>query len=150
MDDPASVAAAGDLDAVVEAYHRALDAFFRGESDAVKPFFSKREDVTLANPFGPARRGWNEVEETLDRAAANYADGGALGFDEVSRLVTPQLAYIVEIERYQAKVGGSPEVTPVLLRCTTIFCRERDDWQIVHRHADPIIAARSADSVIRS
>jgi len=84
----------------------------------------------------------------MDRAAANYRDGRALGFDEVSRLVTPELAYLVEVEHYEAKVGGSPETTAGSLRCTTIFRREADGWKIVHRHADPITAARPAESVV--
>jgi len=134
--------------AVVDEYHRALDAFFRGDSGPAKPLFSR--DATLANPFGPPTRGWSEVEKAMDRAAANYSDGGALGFDEVSRLVTPELAYLVEIERYEAKVGGGAELTPVSLRCTTIFRREYDGWKIVHRHADPITAARTAESVLQT
>jgi ketosteroid isomerase-like protein len=137
------------LDAVVEESHRALDAFFKGDANPVKPFFSHRDDVTLANPFGPPRRGWAEVEETLEQAAANYRDGRVVGFEQVSKYVTPDLAYIVEIEHYQAKVGGSDEVTPVSLRCTTIFRREDEGWKIVHRHADPITAARPAESVVQ-
>jgi len=137
-----------DLDAVLGEYHRALDAFFRGDSSPVKPLYSRGDDATLANPFGPARRGWGEVEQTMDRAAANYRDGRALGFDEVSRLVTPELAYLVEVEHYEAKVGGSAETTAGSLRCTTIFRREADGWKIVHRHADPITAARPAESVV--
>jgi ketosteroid isomerase-like protein len=136
------------LDAVVEESHRALDAFVKGDANPLKPFMSHRDDATLANPFGPPRRGWTEVEETLEQAAANYRDGGVVGFEEVSKYVTPDLAYIVEIEHYQAKVGGSDEVTPVSLRCTTIFRREDDGWKIVHRHADPITAARPAESVV--
>ena len=85
-------AASEELDALVERSHRALDAFFKGDSEPVKPLFSRRDDVTLANPFGPPRRGWSAVEEAMDRAAANYRDGEALGFEEVSRLVTPELA----------------------------------------------------------
>jgi ketosteroid isomerase-like protein len=54
----------------------------------------------------------------------------------------------VEIEHYQAKVGGSDEVTPVSLRCTTIFRREDDGWKIVHRHADPITMSQPAESVV--
>jgi len=138
------------LGAVLDEYHRALDAFFRGDSGPVKPLFSRQGDATLANPFGPPIRGWSEVEKAMDRAAANYRDGGALGFDEVSRLVAPELAYLVEIERYEAKVGGGAELTPVSLRCTTIFRREDDVWKIVHRHADPITAARTAESVLQT
>lgn len=136
------------LDAVVEESHRALDAFFKGDANPVKPLFSHHDDVTLANPFGPPRRGWDEVEETMEQAAANYRDGGVVGFEEVSKCVTPELAYIVEVEHYQAKIGGSDEVTPVSLRCTTVFRREDDGWKIVHRHADPITTARAAESVI--
>ncbi len=137
-----------DLDAVRGEYHAALDAFFRGDPNPVKALYSRADDATLANPFGPARRGWSEVEETMDRAAANYRDGRALAFEEVSRLITPELAYLVEVEHYEAKVGESAETTAVSLRCTTIFRRESNGWKIVHRHADPITTARSAESVV--
>ena len=150
MSEPENAAVHEDLDAVIEEYHRALDAFFRGNSGPVKPFFSRRDDVTLANPFGPPQRGWNEVEQTMDAAAANYSDGSAVGFEEVSRFITPGLAYIVEVEHYEARVGASAQATPVSLRCTTIFCREQDAWKIIHRHADPITATRSAESVVHS
>jgi ketosteroid isomerase-like protein len=141
---------AADLDAVIEESHRALDAFFKGDADPVKPLFSRRDDVSLANPFGPPRCGWSEVEDTMEQAAANYRDGGVIGFEQVSKCVTPELGYTVEIEHCQAKVGGSEEVTPVSLRCTTVFRREDDGWKIVHRHADPITRPRTAESVVQN
>jgi ketosteroid isomerase-like protein len=141
---------AADLDAVIEESHRALDAFFKGDADPVKPLFSRRDDVSLANPFGPPRCGWSEVEDTMEQAAANYRDGGVIGFEQVSKYVTPELGYTVEIEHFQAKVGGSEEVTPVSLRCTTVFRREDDGWKIVHRHADPITRPRTAESVVQN
>lgn len=85
----------------------------------------------------------------MDGAATNYGEGGVLRFEQVSKYVTPDLAYLVEIEHYHAKVGGSDEVTPVSLRCTTVFRREGDAWKIVHRHADPITSPRRAESVVR-
>ena len=139
-----------DLEAVIEESHRALDAFFKGDADALKPLFSHHEDVSLANPFGPARRGWREVEDTMERAAANYRDGEVVGFERVSEFVTPELGYIVEVEHYQAKVGGGDEVRPVSLRCTIVFRREDDGWKIVHRHADSITTPRAAESVVQS
>ena len=140
---------AAELDAVIDESHRALDAFFKGDSNPMKPLLSRRDDVSLANPFGAPRRGWTEVEATMERAAANYRDGEVLRFEQVSKVITPELAYLVEIEHYQAKVGASDEVTPVSLRCTTVFRREDDDWKIVHRHADPITTPQSAESVVR-
>lgn len=137
-----------DFDAMIEQSHRALDAFFQGDPGPAKSLFSQRDDVSLANPFGPAQRGWAEVEETMEQAAGHYREGRAVGFDEVSRCVTPELAYLVEVERYQAKVAGGEYPTTLSLRCTTIFRREDDGWKIVHRHADPITAPRSAESVV--
>ena len=47
-----------DLDEVIKRYHQALDAFSRGDPEPLKQLFSHRGDVVLANPFGPAVRGW--------------------------------------------------------------------------------------------
>jgi hypothetical protein len=46
-----------DLREAVEEYHRAADEFSRGNPEPVKALLSDRDDVTLANPFGPAVRG---------------------------------------------------------------------------------------------
>lgn len=137
-----------DLDAIIDESHRALDAFAKGNPEPLQALFSRSDDVTLANPFGPAQRGWPNVRDTMARAAENYRDGRALGFDQVAKHVTADIAYIHELERFEAKMGGSDEPTRVSLRCTTVFRREDDGWRIVHRHADPISRARPADSVI--
>ena len=137
------------LDSVIERYHQALAAFMRGDHLPAAELFSEREDVTLGNPFGPFAKGSTLVVETMARAAANYRDGDAVGFDRVSEHVGPELACIVEVERLRSKVGGRDELAPVELRVTTVFRNEDGRWRIVHRHADPITAARPADSVLR-
>lgn len=60
----------------------------------------------------------------MRRAASNYRDGEAIGFDAVSKYVTHDLAYIVEVERLKSKVGGREDISPVNLRVTSIFRRE--------------------------
>ncbi|GAC1629128.1 MAG: hypothetical protein NVS4B2_10890 [Chloroflexota bacterium] len=138
-----------EFEHVVEHMHRALDAFFTGDSEPAKHLFSHRDDVSLANPFGPVAHGWKQVSETMERAASHYRDGEAAGFERIVTCVTPELAYIVEVERYQGRVGGSQEIVPVTLRVTSIFGLENGTWRIVHRHADPITSARTPDSVIQ-
>jgi ketosteroid isomerase-like protein len=138
-----------DLDQVVGQYHHALGAFMRGDHEPAKRLFSEREDVTLGNPFGPFARGWTQVVQTMERAAAHYRDGDADGFDTISRYVGPDLACTVEVERLRSKVGGREDLTPVELRVTTIFRREDGRWRIVHRHADPIATPQAAESVLR-
>jgi ketosteroid isomerase-like protein len=137
-----------DLDVVVEQSHLALGEFVKGNPEPLKMMYSHREDVSLANPFGPAMRGWKQAAETMERAATLYRDGEVTGFETVAKNVTPDLAYIVEVERYRARVGGNGELAPVALRVTSIFRPEDDTWKIVHRHADPITTAQPPDSVI--
>jgi ketosteroid isomerase-like protein len=139
-----------ELDAIIEESHRAIDAFARGDPAPLQALFSQREDVTLANPFGPAQRGWPQVRDTMARAAANYREGRAIGFDRLATHLAPGFACIHELERFEAKVGGSEDTTPVALRCTSVFRVEDSRWRIVHRHADPISVPRSAESVIQS
>ena len=133
----------------MEASHTAVDAFTRGDPGPLKAIYSRADDVTLANPFGSPVLGWTAVEATMTRAALNFRDGRALGFDHISEVVTPGLAYMVEMERFEAKVGGGSEVVPVTLRVTTVLRPEGGAWRIVHRHADPITGDRAADSVIQ-
>jgi ketosteroid isomerase-like protein len=94
--------------------------------------------------------GWQEVEQTMERAAANYREGGAKGFDSLVMHVTSELAYLVEVERFEAKVGGREEMASGSLRVTSVLRPEGGTWKIVHRHADPITAPRAAESVIQT
>jgi len=61
----------------------------------------------------------------------------------------PELAYIIEVERYNARMRGRETVSPVALRVTSIFRPEDGTWKIVHRHADPITVAQPAESVVQ-
>jgi ketosteroid isomerase-like protein len=72
-----------------------------------------------------------------------------VGFERVAQLITPELGYVMEIERYRAKIGGSDEVTSVELRVTSILRPEDGTWKVVHRHADPITTPRPPKSVVR-
>jgi ketosteroid isomerase-like protein len=143
------MAAPEDFDQVIEPYHLALDKIINGDPDGYKQLYSHREDVTLANPFGPPARGWEQVGATLERAASQFRDGEIVGFENVAKYATPELAYIVEVERSQIKIGGREDLSPVALRVTTIFRPEDGTWNVVHRHADPITTAQPAESVIQ-
>ena len=142
------MAAADDLDQVIERYHHAADEFSRGNPDPVKDFYSNRDDVAIANPFFPLTRGREQVVARLERSVQNFRDG-EVGFQNVVKWVSDELACIVELEEWKTKVGGREEVTPFTLRVTTLFRAEGGGWKVVHRHADPITTARPAESVIQ-
>jgi hypothetical protein len=65
-------------DLPLDEYHQAGLQLTNGDPDGYKRLYSRRDDATLANPFGPPARGWLEVSSGLDGAAANYRDGESL------------------------------------------------------------------------
>jgi ketosteroid isomerase-like protein len=139
-----------DFDSAIEGYRQALHAYMTGDPQPALAFFSRRDDVTLANPIGPPRRGPAEVAQAAAAAAAQVSDGSILGFEEVSRYSTPDLGYIVQIERAQARLAGSEDMSPIALRTTMILRREGDTWRIAHRHADPITTPRPISTVVET
>jgi ketosteroid isomerase-like protein len=143
------MAAVTDVDELIERYDLALGEFVKGNPEPVKELFSHRDDVTLANPLFPVGHGWEQVSERLERAASTLRDGQITGFETVEKRVTPELAYLVRVERQEGKVGGGEEVASFALRVTMIFGPEGDTWKVVHRHADPITTPRPAESLIQ-
>ena len=142
------MSAVDDVNQLIEQYQLALGDYVKGNPEPVKKLFSHREDVSLANPFGPPARGWEQVAATMERAASNLRDGEIVAFENIAKYVTPELAYTVWLERQQAKVSGREDITPFALRVTMIYRPEEGTWKVVHRHADPITAPQPAETVL--
>jgi len=138
-----------DLQQVMDEYHAALDAFSRGDPEPVKAVFTHQDDVTLANPFGPAVRGWKDVSAALDFASSQFRDGEMSRFETIATYETSDLATILELEHWRARVGGRDDVASFDLRVTSTFRREVRSWRLVHRHADPIVTPHP-DGPLRS
>jgi ketosteroid isomerase-like protein len=136
-----------DIDEFVRRCEEAWQVFVTGDPDPAIPLFSRRDDVTLANPWGPAVTGWADVSKTLEAAAARFRDGRLSAFN-LTKFLAPDLACFHEIERCEARISGRTELDSFVLRVTTIYRREDGDWRIVLRHADPIAAPRSVDATL--
>ena len=141
---------AEDLEAALERYHRAAAEFVKGNPDPYTALFSERDDITIANPFGPVRRGRNEAVETMERAASLWHEGEIVGFERISTHASDELACVVEVERLRGKLGESEEVAPIVLRTTSVLRLEAGGWKIVHRHADAITTERPPESVVQA
>jgi ketosteroid isomerase-like protein len=141
--------AVGEVDQLIKQYQLALDEFMKGNPRPVQELFSHRDDASLANPYGPPVRGWEGIAKTTEHAASLRRDGRAAGFEIVAKNVTPELAYVVQIEHMESKVGEREDVTPYALRATMIFRPEDGTWKVVYRHADPITTPQPAESVIQ-
>lgn len=145
------------LDEVIGAFREALREYVKGDPEPALSFFSDRDDVTLANPLEPPRRGPVDVRGAATQAAANFGADGPLRFDEVSstfeevsRYETPDLGYVLQIERHDGRPVGRDATVVIALRATLIFRREGGTWKIAHRHADPITTPRPISTAVQS
>jgi ketosteroid isomerase-like protein len=132
------MSAVAEVDELIERYHLALGEFMKGEPEPAERLWSHRGDATLTNPQGSAVRGWDEIAEAMEHATSTRRDGRFLGFETLAKHATADLAYVVEIERLEAKVHGGEEMSPYALRVTRVFRAEEGAWKVVHRHADQV------------
>ena len=65
------MAAVDAVDELIERYHLALGELVNGNPEPLKEAFSHRDDVSLANPFGPPVRGWDESARAIEGSASN-------------------------------------------------------------------------------
>jgi hypothetical protein len=136
-----------DFDDAVERYLLAQGEFLKGDPEPVKELWSHRDDVSLANPYGPrCERGsrWPK-----DRACGILRrDGELVGIEILAQIVTSGLGYVVDIERTTAKIGSREDITPYALRATNIFrCEEgAGRWCIAMPTPSPRCSQRNRPS----
>ena len=73
-----------DFEAAVEAYREGIRSMVHGDNAPVLELYSRRDDVTLANPLGPPMTGWTNIARESATVAAAFA-GGTIEFEDVTR-----------------------------------------------------------------
>lgn len=129
-----------DVAALVRRSSEANKALVRGDIDGYLALIEHSKDYTLMNPFGGApTRGFVDSSEHRG-AMAKFFEDGTLDQEVVATHASGDLVVLVAVERVRAKVGGLPE-QDWSLRVTQVFRWNGSGWQLVHRHADPLVTA---------
>lgn len=127
-----------DFTAAFARAQRAVAALLGGDPEPEKNLWSRRDDITLANPAGGFLRGWPAVERGLDLAARGFARGRTCSFQEVAIEAGTDLGYVVQLERFESDLTEGRGVVRGSLRVVMIFRLEDGDWKLVHRQADTL------------
>lgn len=134
-------ASSGDREVarLVERAARANAAFMRGDMtrwfDIASPIAG---DFTLMQPFGGApTRGFDGSPKHLEALSRDFRNGKT-ELELVEAYATRDLVVLVMIERQRGEVGGLPE-QDWSLRVSQVYRRSGGQWQLVHRHADPLV-----------
>lgn len=138
------------LEATVVQSHEALRLILNGHPSGYVALFADRDDITLGNPFGPFGEGRVAVLAALNNAAKKYADGSVVRVDRVAVYGGGDRYVLVEIEHDRAKLGTASVASEFSARVTSVYERVGEKWKLVHRHADPITSARTAESMLFS
>jgi ketosteroid isomerase-like protein len=119
-------------------------ALMRGDISAYLGLIRHADDYTLMQPFGgPPTRGFDRRPEKLS-ALARFFKGGESTLEVTQSYASGDLVVLVLIERQHGEVGGLPD-QDWSLRVTQVYRRNGVAWELVHRHADPLVRPIAID-----
>lgn len=128
-----------ELRAVIDELHAAIASAASGNPRPIQALYSHRDDATAFYGWGGYERGWDAVRRRWDWAAAQFG-GGTVHYENLTIVVTPELAYTTDLETFRVRLAGADAPVEWSNRVTHIFRREDGAWRLVHRHANRLEA----------
>lgn len=120
-------------------------AWVNGDAGSFAAHASQKEDFSIMGPFGgPPAIGWTLYASVAPRVASQFKSGTSRT-EIVSAHKSGDLLVLVQIEHQTVLFAGDDAPQDWNLRVTQVYRREDNQWRIVHRHADPLLAMRSMD-----
>jgi ketosteroid isomerase-like protein len=126
-----------ELVELVRRTEEATSAFMRGDMDRYLALTRHARGYTLMNPFGGPPKRYEDRSESV-RASADYFKSGEAKLELADAHVWGDTLVLLMIERQHGEVGGLPDQSWPL-RVTQVYRRVGSEWQLVHRHADPLV-----------
>ena len=136
---PAQPASANDAVAqLIKVAEEKNAAFMRGQMDRWSKLARIASDFNLMQPFGgPASYGFDASPKRLAELAQFFRNGETK-LEVAQTYASDGLVVLVMIERQHAEVGGLPG-QDWSLRVTEVYRKDGTQWQLAHRHADPLV-----------
>jgi len=135
-----------EIDELLQRNRQAAAAYIRGDMRTYLQLVHASEDYTLMSPLGgDTVHGSDESEEAVE-ATAEFFRGGEADLEIAQTYTSGQMVVLVGVERQHGEVGGLPD-QDWSLRVTLVYRREGTQWQLVHRHADPLVHGITMDQL---
>jgi len=126
-----------ELAELVRRTEDATSAYMRGDMDCYLTLTRHARGYTLMDPLGGAPARYEDRAESV-KASASYFKAGEAKLELVQAHAWGDTVVLVMIERQHGQVGGLPD-QDWSLRVTQVSRRDGSGWQVVHRHADPLV-----------
>ncbi|HUP93785.1 MAG TPA: nuclear transport factor 2 family protein [Burkholderiales bacterium] len=115
--------------------YAAMAKVANGDISDITALYAHTDDATSFYGWGGYEKGWQAVSKRWDWAGRQFK-GGSVSYENVTTVVSSELAYTTDIETFEARMEGMDQPTRWSNRVTHIFRLEDDEWRLVHRHAN--------------
>jgi ketosteroid isomerase-like protein len=126
-----------DVSRLVERLEEAASAYMRGDMEHYLELVHHARGFTLLAPGGGPPVSYENRADGV-RASVGFFKGGESRLENVEVHAWDDTVVVALIERQHGEVGGLPD-QDWSLRVTQVFRRVDAGWQLVHRHADPLV-----------
>ena len=118
----------------------AAAAYVNGDVAPLRQISTKKSPATFFGPGGGTVVGAQKVFADYARGAAAFGPGGSNQVKILQVGAADGLAFWTGLQRAKVHVRGKDQIVPMELRITEVFRREKDEWKLIHRHADMLAA----------
>lgn len=141
---PLETASEQEIAGLVQRAANANAAFMNGDMLRWHSLLPVSADFSIMTPFG----NWsaNGFDASADRLAdmARTFTSAKTDLEVIATYASADMVVLALVERQFAVVGGLPP-QDWSLRVTLVFRRNQNDWDLVHRHADPLVTSISLE-----
>ena len=138
-------AARPGIEDLVQRAKEAHTALMRGDLDRYRSLITVTDDFTLMAPFGgKPTRAADLSSEQWAAIARFFRNGRDSSLEVVQAYRSADMVVIAAVERTHVEVGGLAG-QDWALRVTLVFRKEKDQWMLAHRHADPLVEGISLE-----
>lgn len=128
--------------------HAAMAKVADGDTTAIRALYAHTGDATSFYGWGGYEKGWEAVSRRWDWAGQQFK-GGTVAYENVTSVVTAELAYTTDIETFKVRMAGMEQSTQWSNRVTHVFRLIDGEWRLLHRHANRLEARYEPSTQLR-
>ena len=119
--------------------HAAMAKVANGDTSDIMALSTHADDASSFYGWGGYETGWDAVSKRWSWAGQQFK-GGTVSYQNLTTVVTAELAYTTDIETFDVRMDGMDQPTQWSNRVTHIFRLEDGEWRLVHRHGNRLEA----------
>ena len=121
----------------IDAHYIAGNAMLRGDLSGFAALWSESDDITHMGPMGDIVKGREAVMKQFEKESGMGFKGTLTSDDHHIVQLTPDVGYVVCIERTRGITKDGEAIT-VDIRATTVFRKEQGFWRAILHSTDRI------------